>query len=40
MAAVAAKELGYTNIKHMSVGIVGWKEAKEPVEKGAEKEAG
>jgi rhodanese-related sulfurtransferase len=26
-AAKAAKQLGYTNIKHMSAGISGWKEA-------------
>lgn len=32
-AANAAKELGYTNIKHMSAGIAGWKEAKQPTEK-------
>ena len=28
-AAKAAKELGYTNVKHMSAGISGWKEAGE-----------
>jgi len=33
-AAKAAKELGYTNIKHMSVGIAGWNEAKMPTEPG------
>lgn len=32
-AAKAAKELGYTNVKHLSAGISGWKEAKESVEK-------
>jgi rhodanese-related sulfurtransferase len=26
-AATAAQKLGYTNIKHMSAGIAGWKEA-------------
>ena len=28
-AAVKAKELGYTNVKHYSKGIAGWKEAGE-----------
>lgn len=32
-AAGAAQALGYTNIKHMSAGIDGWKQAKETVEK-------
>ncbi|BDS05547.1 hypothetical protein NT6N_05870 [Oceaniferula spumae] len=32
--AMAAKKLGYTNIKHMKVGISGWKEAKAEVESG------
>lgn len=32
-AAKAARELGYTNVKHLSAGISGWKEAKEKVEK-------
>ena len=32
-AAKAAKELGYTNVKHMSAGISGWKEAGEKTEK-------
>ena len=32
-AAEAAKKLGYTNVKHMSAGISGWKEAKAPLEK-------
>jgi len=31
-AAQAAKELGYTNVKHLSAGISGWKEAGEQVE--------
>jgi rhodanese-related sulfurtransferase len=33
-AAVAAKKLGYTNIKHMTAGIEGWNEAKMPTEPG------
>ncbi len=32
-AAQAAKELGYTNVKHLSAGISGWKGAKETTEK-------
>jgi rhodanese-related sulfurtransferase len=32
-AANAAKELGYTNVKHLSVGISGWLQAKEDLEK-------
>ena len=32
-AAKAAKELGYKNVKHLSAGISGWKEAKQKVEK-------
>jgi rhodanese-related sulfurtransferase len=32
-AAVAAKELGYTNVKHLSAGIKGWKDAGEKTEK-------
>jgi rhodanese-related sulfurtransferase len=31
-AAKAAKELGYTNVKHLSAGISGWKAAKAPLE--------
>lgn len=31
-AANAAKKLGYTNVKHMSAGIAGWREAKMPTE--------
>jgi rhodanese-related sulfurtransferase len=31
-AAKAAEELGYKNVKHMSVGISGWKEAKQKTE--------
>lgn len=32
-AAKAAKELGYTNVKHLSAGISGWLQAGEPTEK-------
>ena len=32
-AADAATKLGYTNVKHMSAGIRGWKDAGEKVEK-------
>ena len=32
-AAKAAKELGYTNVKHLSAGISGWKAAGAPLEK-------
>ncbi|HEX9998652.1 MAG TPA: rhodanese-like domain-containing protein [Abditibacterium sp.] len=32
-AAVAAKKLGYTNVKHYSPGISGWKKAGARVEK-------
>jgi rhodanese-related sulfurtransferase len=31
--AKAAKELGYTNVKHYAKGIMGWKDAGEPIEK-------
>jgi len=31
-AAKAAEKLGYTNIKHMSAGISGWKKAGEKTE--------
>jgi len=31
-AANAAKKLGYTNVRHMSAGISGWKDAKMPTE--------
>jgi rhodanese-related sulfurtransferase len=31
-AAKKAKELGYTNVKHLSAGISGWKDAGEPTE--------
>jgi rhodanese-related sulfurtransferase len=32
-AAKAAQALGYTNIKHLSAGISGWKDAGAPLEK-------
>jgi rhodanese-related sulfurtransferase len=32
-AAKAATTLGYKNVKHMSAGIAGWKEAGAPLEK-------
>lgn len=32
-AAKAASELGYKNVKHMTAGIQGWKEAGQPLEK-------
>jgi rhodanese-related sulfurtransferase len=32
-AANAAKELGYTNVKHMSAGISGWVKAGEKTDK-------
>ena len=32
-AAKAAQELGYTNVKHLSAGISGWKGAGAPLEK-------
>jgi rhodanese-related sulfurtransferase len=32
-AANKAKDLGYTNIKHLSAGISGWKQAGEQLEK-------
>ena len=33
-AANAAKELGYTNVKHFTAGISGWKSAGEKTEPG------
>lgn len=33
-ATKAAKKLGYTQVKHLSAGISGWKDAKKEVEKG------
>jgi len=32
-AAQAAEDLGYTNVKHLSAGISGWKEAGEKTDK-------
>jgi rhodanese-related sulfurtransferase len=32
-AAKKAQELGYTNVKHLSAGISGWKDAGAPLEK-------
>jgi rhodanese-related sulfurtransferase len=32
-AAKATAKLGYKNVKHMSAGISGWKEAGQPLEK-------
>jgi rhodanese-related sulfurtransferase len=32
-AANAAEKLGYTNVKHLSAGISGWKAAKEKLQK-------
>jgi rhodanese-related sulfurtransferase len=34
-AAKAAEKLGYKNIKHLSAGISGWKDAGEKTEKGS-----
>lgn len=34
-AAKAAEKLGYKNVKHLSAGISGWKEAGEKTEKGS-----
>lgn len=34
-AAKKAKELGYTNVKHLSAGISGWKEVGEKTEMAA-----
>jgi rhodanese-related sulfurtransferase len=34
-AAVAAKKLGYKNVKHLAAGIMGWKQAGEKTEKGS-----
>jgi rhodanese-related sulfurtransferase len=36
-AAAAAKKLGYTNIKHLTAGIMGWKDAGEKTEPGGSK---
>lgn len=34
-AAKAAQKLGYTNVKHLSAGISGWKSAGEKTDKGS-----
>ena len=34
-AATAAEKLGYKNVKHMSAGIAGWKDAGQKTEKGS-----
>jgi rhodanese-related sulfurtransferase len=34
-AAKAAEKLGYKNVKHLSAGISGWKQAGEKTEKGS-----
>lgn len=34
-AAKAAEKLGYKNVKHLSAGISGWKDAGEKTEKGS-----
>lgn len=34
-AVEAAEKLGYTNVKHLSAGIKGWKNEGEPTEKGS-----
>ena len=34
-AAQAAQKLGYKNVKHLSAGISGWKDAGEKTEKGS-----
>ena len=33
-AVTAVEKLGYTNVKHLSAGISGWKKAGETMEKG------
>lgn len=33
-AAIAAKKLGYKNIKHLTAGIMGWRDAGEKMEPG------
>jgi rhodanese-related sulfurtransferase len=38
-AAKAASQLGYKNVKHMSAGIAGWKEAGEKTEKADSKKS-
>ena len=39
-AAKKAVAMGYTNVKHLSAGISGWKSAGEKVEKAADEKAG
>jgi rhodanese-related sulfurtransferase len=34
-AAEAAKKLGYTNVKHLTAGIMGWRDAGEKTEPGS-----
>lgn len=34
-AATEAKKLGYTNIKHLTAGIMGWRDAGEKTEPGS-----
>ncbi|MGP8199930.1 MAG: rhodanese-like domain-containing protein [Limisphaerales bacterium] len=34
-AAEAARKLGYTNIKHLTAGIMGWRDAGEKTEPGS-----
>ena len=34
-AAAAAEKLGYTNVKHLTAGISGWKKAGEKMEQGS-----
>jgi rhodanese-related sulfurtransferase len=34
-AAAAAQKLGYRNIKHLTAGIMGWRDAGEKTEKGS-----
>jgi len=39
-AAKKAKELGFTNVKHLSAGISGWKKAGEKTEAGEKSKEG
>ncbi|HEX4121626.1 MAG TPA: rhodanese-like domain-containing protein [Verrucomicrobiae bacterium] len=34
-AAAAAEKLGYKNVKHLTAGIMGWRDAGEKTEKGS-----
>ncbi len=36
-AALAAKKLGFSNVKHLSAGLFGWMQAGEKIEKGKTK---